>query len=467
MIKQKITWSILFVAVLFMLFTGPSWAAVSADEARQLGGTTLTEFGAEKAGNADGSIPAYTGGLNTRRAGADRYEDPFKGEKPLYTIDAKNVDKYASLLAEGTRALIKRFPATYKIDVYPTHRTMRYPSWAIQNTLKNATTAKMIGEIIGDGMSGADEKGLPFAGVPFPIPKNGYEVMWNNTLHCEIPIAHMANAAWLVDTVGRITLVGGVNQYYLHPWYEKSGKIRKQAFDAVYGFSALLTSPPSSAGIRFLNLYMPNAAEGGQRVWFYTPGQRRVRRAPEFSYDIPIASYGGVIFWDEIFGFVGRMDRFDFKLVGKKEMIIPYNVFGVTNQALIKDLFGPQHVVPGTTRWEKHRVWIVDSTRKTGVRHAYSRRTFYIDEDSWAIVATESYDNAGSLWRVGYMYTFPTYDLGGINQNTWSFNDIIKGNYFVINTGRKEPGHFLHTYNDSEGLGIALTPQAVASGGVR
>ncbi|MFA4916221.1 MAG: DUF1329 domain-containing protein [Syntrophales bacterium] len=464
--KQKIIWSILFAAGLFMLFAGASLAAVSADEARQLG-TTLTEFGAVKAGNEDGSIPAYTGGLPTRHAGADRYEDPFKNEKPLYTIDAKNVDKYASQLTAGTKALIKRYPDTYKLNVYPTHRSVRYPSWTLQNTLKNATTAKLTGQIEGDNMTGADTKGLPFAGIPFPIPKTGCEVMWNNNLHIAAGVARYWSAGGIMDTAGRLSRLPDTKTDHLHPWYEKSGKMREQAYDAVKGISAKITSPPSSAGIHFLNFYLPNAAEGGQKIWFYTPGQRRVRRAPEFAYDVPIASYGGVQFWDEVCGFVGRMDRFDFKLVGKKEMIIPYNVFGLTNQTTVEEALGPRHVEPSAVRWEKHRVWVVDATLKPGARHAYSRRTFYIDEDSWALLATESYDNAGSLWRIGYIYTFPTYDVFGINIDVWTFNDLIKGNYHVVNGGRKGSGKFVRSYADSEGLGMVLTPQAVMASGVR
>ncbi|MFA4917196.1 MAG: DUF1329 domain-containing protein [Syntrophales bacterium] len=449
-----------------MLFTGNSLAAVSADEARQLG-TTLTEFGAEKAGNADGSIPAYTGGLKMDRGKGRSYADPFKNEKPLYTIDASNVDKYASLLTQGTKAMIKRFPDTYKVHVYPTHRTVRYPSWVLENNIKNATTAKLGGEFEGDNMIGADKKGLPFAGIPFPIPKTGYEVMWNHMLQIEPPVVNFACLALLVDTTGYASKFGGITHYHLHPWYEKSGEIREQTNDALFGFSSTMKFPPSQAGTHFLNLYMPNAAEGGQRVWFYTPGQRRVRRAPEFAYDVPIASYGGVFCWDEVFGFVGRMDRFDFKIIGRKEMIIPYNVFGITNSATLDEQAGVKHVNPSTVRWEKHRVWVVDSTRKAGKRHVYSRRTFYIDEDSWAIAVSDSYDSAGKLWRITNLYLYPPYDAFGIINGTWSISDLAKGNYVVINTGRQEPGNFIKVYTDSAGLGIPLTPQAVAAGGVR
>ncbi len=467
--KKLVIVGTLVAAALLALIAQPSRAAVSADEAKQLG-STLTEFGAEKAGNSDGSIPAYTGGID-KLAGYDpktspRYVDPFASDKPLYAVDVKTMAQHADMLTEGTKALMRAHP-DYKIDVYPPHRSVRYVPWVLQNTLKNATTAKLGGEIEGDAVTGADNGNLPFAGIPFPIPKNGYEVMWNYKMHFAPAVRHDIASAYLVDTSGRVSALPGTNEYFVSPWYDVKNKMRSQTFDSYLGFSAMLTDPPSSAGIVFLNFYLPSAESGGQKVWFYTPGQRRVRMAPEFSYDVPIASYGGVIVWDEIFGFVGRMDRFDFKLAGKKEMIVPYNVYGISNTMPNNDDYlGPKFVKAGI-RFEKHRVWVVDATRKASARHAYSRRTFYIDEDSWAMVASESYDNAGKVWRVTHIAGFPTYDVGGINGDGWVTYDLIKGNYFVVNVGMGEPNKGTHSYDTAEGLKINLTPGAVASAGVR
>ena len=447
-------------------------AAVSAEEAKKLG-ASLTEWGAEKAGNADGSIPAYAGGLTKPPAGwtkgDDRYVDPFKDDKPLYVIDSKNLEQYGALLGAGDKAMLTAYSGTFKINVFPTRRSVFYPAWVIENTLKNATTTKLVGDVEGDSLSGPASDGLPFPGVPFPIPKSGYEVMWNHHLSYGPAVVHQFANAFLIDSSGSVSTLPKPDEYFLKPWYDKSGKLRKETFDAVFGFSAKLTSPPSSAGVHFLNYYLPKITDGApQKVWFYTPGQRRVRAAPEFSYDIPIAAYGGVLFWDEIFGFVGRMDRFDFKLVGKKEMIVPYNVFGVTNQVLTKDFIGPKHIVPDAVRWEKRRVWVVESTRKESARHAYSRRTFYLEEDCTCIVGVDAYDNGGKLWRASKIYTFPTYDTGGVYISSWSYNDLIKGNYTAINVGHKDPGHFLRSYTSGEGLpAMELTPQAVANGSVR
>lgn len=469
MMKLKLVLGTLMAAGLTTLLAQASFAAVTAEEAKQLG-TTLTEFGAEKAGNKDGSIPAYTGGLaklpNYNRETMPHYIDPYKDEKPLYSISAKNMAQYEAMLTPGNKALLTTFP-DFRIDVYQAHRSVRYQPWVVQNTLKNATTAKLAGEIEGDAVSGADKGNKPFPGVFFPIPKNGYEVMWNYKMHNKPAATHMIANAYLVDTAGGVSAMSVPDETFVAPWYDVKGTMRAQAFDGILGFNATQIAPPSAAGIVFLNFYLSDAENNGQRVWFYTPGQRRVRAAPEFAYDVPIAAYGGAILWDEIFGFVGRLDRFDFKLVGKKEMIVPYNMFRMTNTMTSKEEYlGPKFVKPEAMRYEKHRVWVVDATRKANARHVYSRRTFYVDEDCWCLTSQETYDNAGKLWRVFHDTTFPTYDIGGVNGFGWITYDLIKGNYFTTNmTG--EPNRQTRSYDTAEGLNLALTPAAVAAASVR
>lgn len=456
--------SVLAIAAALAIF--PSHAAVTVEEAKQLG-TKLTRFGADPDKNADGSIPAYTGGLKKAHAAdANQYEDPYANEKPLYSITAKNMGEYQGVLADGQKALLQRFPDSFRMDVYPTHRSTAYADWFLDNTVKNATTSKLGGAVEGDKVIGAAADGEPFQGIPFPLPKSGYEVMWNMMFHFAPPVTMLRDRAWLVDSNGNQNELPGIEAAYLHPWSEPSGKLRKEAYDGVFGFYTALYSPPTSAGTAFLNFYQPDAA-AATPIWIYTPGQRRVRKAPEFAYDIPMSSYAGVLFWDEPWGFVGRMDRFNMKLIGKKEMVIPYNVFGATNQKTSEEVLGKHHVNPDAVRYEKHRVWVVEGTRKEGARHAYSKRVFYVEEDCWCLVGTESYDNGGKLWRVAELYNFPAYDLGGVNNDTWAFNDLQKGNYLIINTGRKEKGNYVRSYKSADGLSIPLTPNALAASSVR
>ena len=225
----------------------------------------------------------------------------------------------------------------------------------------------------------------------------------------------------------------------------------------MFGLSAAVTAPPKSKGA-YLLTYYPIDSTAGPKAWFYIPGQRRVRPAPEFSYDIPV---GGTIFWDEVSGFLGRMDRFDFKLIGKQEMLVPYNVFGVTNTVREKDFLGKNFLSPDAVRWEKHRVWVVDALRKPEAHHTFSRRTYYIDEDCWCITQTDAYDDAGKLVRVGQVNSFPSYVTGGINLNGWSDYDLAKGGYYIFNSAYAEEGRHIREYDTAEGLRITLTPQAV------
>lgn len=457
-----------FAAVACVGAVGTAWSAVPADKAAALG-TTLTKFGAEKAASADGMVPEYTGGLTSVpgfRSGDDHPVDPYASEKPLYTITAKNMDQYADHLTVGAQAFLKKFPDRYSMTVYPSHRTEWYPDWVLDNTIKNATTAKMTGEVEGDALAGAGTDGLPYPGVPFPLPQNGYEAMWNHKTSFGPALVWSKCVAYLVDPNGGVSNLSGVESRTVRAWYDTDRDISKQLFNSAFGFSAGLLDPPPSAGTVFLNYYLPNAQDGGQEVWFYSPGQRRIRKAPDFSYDTPIASYGGVLFWDEVEGFVGRMDRFNFKLVGKKEVLIPYNTFNLNSTVVAKDprsLATKNFVNPEAMRWEMHRVWVVEAERKAGARHAYKRRQYYIDEDSWSIIEADAWDDNNNLWRVNWLLTFPSYDVGGMNNNVWYFNDMLKGNYTLLNL----PSIFIRSYTSAKGVRVPLTADQVVGSQVR
>ena len=103
-------------------------AGVTVEDANLLK-AKLTPVGAERAGNPDGTIPAWTGGYTTPapgwREGQNR-PDPFAHEKPLFAITPANVSSYADRLPEGARELFRRH-ADYRMDVYPTHRSAAFP----------------------------------------------------------------------------------------------------------------------------------------------------------------------------------------------------------------------------------------------------------------------------------------------------------------------------------------------------
>lgn len=400
-------------------------AEVSNEEAGKLG-KTLTLFGAEAGGNADESIPPYTGGLTKPPPGfvpgSGRYVDPFPGEKPVAVIDAKNMAQYADKLTDGTKELMRRHDS-FRVDVYPTHRSIAYPKHVLDHCVKNASTAKLTAS--GNGVAGN-----PYGCVPFPIPRNGLEAIWNHQLRYfpggqGIDI-HMQG--WLVDASGRRIDSGG----YFAPYYNAYSDPSKSSMDDLFTFSAIgdFTNPPSQAGEKQLLRYSIDYDKQDSRVWVYTPGQRRVRLAPEFGYDTPIASTGGVQFYDEVYLFIGKPDRFDWKLVGKKEMYVPYNAYALGFEVPPEKTVTPKHLNPDHVRWEKHRVWVVEATLKPGMRHAHQRRVFYIDEDSWTIVAYDGYDAANKLARVAYSFPVPLYDAATAVL-PYVIYDLNKGAYLI------------------------------------
>lgn len=446
-----------FAAMLSL--TTAAFGAVTPEEAKQLG-TTLTEFGAEKAGSADGSIPAYSGGLTTAPAGYDpssgKLFDPFPDEKPLFRIDAKSVDKYKDSLTAGVLEIFKQYPDFF-IDVYPSHRTVAYPKWVLDNTIKNATTAKLTGKVEGDGVIDA------YGGLPFPIPKNGYEAVWNYFLRWEPANWLFRNDSWLV-TPGHKTLLGNFTNVLGVFYYDKT---QTRLPDTYYFKQLDLGNAPSSqVGYNLVLSFSINYSDSDQLNWVYTPGQRRVRVAPEFEYDTPAANFGGALTYDEVFLYSGRPDRFNFKLLGKKDLYVPYNVAKPNLPGVTSDAINTVHYPnPELIRWEKHRVWVVEATLKPEKRHILSKKVFYFDEDSWNILEFDGYDHADKLYRIGFGYPYPIYDktqpfLCGFS---YALIDLTKSVYFNAWVGPQNEVRVFDKPVDP----VIFTPGHLTSSGVR
>ncbi|MES2263885.1 MAG: DUF1329 domain-containing protein [Pseudomonadota bacterium] len=397
----------IILASAFAVLAAPSFAAVTPEEAKQLG-ITLTEFGAIKAGNKEGTIPAYTGGLTKAPEGfkpnSGYWVDPFKNEKPLLRIDAKNVDEHADKLSEGQKMLIKRNPSTYYLDIYPTHRTFSVPDKVLKATVRNATGCKSL----------KDNQALDAAcrgGMPFPLPKSGYEVMWNLITRYVHEQGYSTDHArsWVIDSVGRATMTAEQYTMTEMPYYQTGMSDRDPQM--YWRVLSVNRAPARRAGEMSGLIDFLDTSEKPRRAWSYTPGQRRVKLAPEFAYDTPVSNLGGVTLYDELFVFSGKMDRFDFKLVGKKEMYLPYNNYKFYFDCKDEAQFAKNHVLPSCERWELHRVWVVEATLKPGMRHAYSKRTYYIDEDSYGSAMFDAFDQQGKLYRSLFNTFFEAYDI--------------------------------------------------------
>ena len=443
------------------VFSGSVSAAVSAEEAKQLGGPVLTEFGAERAGNKEGTIPAHEPKLFKPPAGWDvkkqGYADPWN-EKPLFAITAQNAAQYADKL-DAMVEVFKKYP-NFRMDIYPSHRTIVYPKAILDNTIKNATACK--GEDDELKLSGC------YGGIMFPIPKSGRQEMWNHLMPYS---SHAALTAalqtWVVPPSGspavQSTLVINTRWDLFDP--ATIGAPLKPGLN-YYKARVDYTGPARQVGNKLLLFFSIDTLGVGNRVWSYIPGQRRVKLAPDLAYDTPSPSSGGASTMDEQSGFLGALDRYDFKLQGKKEKYIMYNNFTLTDPKACPDSkltatkFFPN---PDCGRWELHRVWKVEGTLKAGFRHIYPKRYFYWDEDSHAAGSTENYDSAGKLYRLGNLMSYPYYE-GGSNAQSSVQMDMITGIWAGSGTMGVQGGAW---YPTSVKDNLFFSPEALAGEGIR
>lgn len=449
--------------VLGLFFAGQqaALAAVTAEEAARLN-SSLTPYGAERAGNKDGTIPAWDGGYTKVPPGyktGDPTADLFAGEKPKFSITAENMEQYADKLSEGVKGLLKKYPETFRLDVYPTHRTAAAPQWVYDNIAKNATRATVSAD--GAVIENA------YGGIPFPIPKSGVEVMWNHKLQ----YVGVANSTQAPNYYGLAdgTLVRGAEAINktLAPYYFKDGSL--ETFKGVVTMMRVwITGPAYKAGEQFLVIDSLNKP---RQAWQYLPGQRRVRKAPAICCDAPEDVNSGIDFWDEVYGFWGDLDMYDWKLIGKKEIYLPYNNNKLFSKDLTPDkMVMPHHMNPDVMRWELHRVWVVEATLAKGKRHVVPNRTFYVDEDTWAAVLNEGYDAQGTLWRVGISAPFVVPEGPFVHGNgEWQIYNLIGGLYLATVPALSDPnyGWYFKTYGEDVTPLNYFTPGALAGEGVR
>ncbi len=431
-------------------------AAITPAEAERLG-QDLTPLGAEKAGNADGTIPAWTGGITTPPANykpGDHHPDPFAGEQPLFTITPANASQYAEKLTVGQVALLKAYP-DYSLPVYPSHRTVANPQRIYDATKKYSLTAAL--EAGGNGITGAA------LGVPFPLPKDGLEVLWNHlTRYRGIAVERfIAQAAPQRD--GSYTLVQFDDELFVN--YCRDDIPPDQLVQQIASSNILLyfkqatTAPASKAGTILVAHETLNQVKEQRAAWIYNAGQRRVRRAPNVAYDAPGTNADGMRTSDQFDMFNGAPDRYDWKLVGKKEMYVPYNAYRLhSDQVKVKEIIKPLHINQDLTRYELHRVWVVDATLKPGTNHIYSRRTIYVDEDSWQILAVDQYDGRGQLWRVSEAHCINYYDALLFWSTLEVHTDLIAGRYVAIG---------LDNENKMYDFNLKRTPQDYSPGTLR
>ncbi|HEX4159926.1 MAG TPA: DUF1329 domain-containing protein [Rhizomicrobium sp.] len=435
----------------------PARAAVSTAQAEQLN-STFTPVGAERAGNKDHTIPPWTGGYATTPPGyreGDVRPDPFAGEKPLFAITSKNMDAYADHLPEGAKALFRRY-ADYRMDIYPTHRSAAAPPAVYASIFLNATRAHAAPEGIAYGVEGAA------GGIPFPIPQNGFEAMWNHLLAFWGPAREVSLKTWIVSADGAAELATGYRETTDFPYYYP-GAAPQSAGGYYFKTLRLDDAPPTKVGEGYLDWQPLDSARYGFNAWRILPGEHRVRRGPGITYDTPDSDASGLEALDEYYIFFGGLDRYDFKLVGKKEMFIPYN----NNRLYMRptaEILGAKHANPDDLRYELHRVWVVDGTLKPGAHDVVARRRLYLDEDSWFAVYSDSWDDSGRLWKFGHatMYLMP--EIPAVILGSQFVYDLTLGGYVYGFAFNDQPQAYKVTAPHPANL---FTPQSMAARAVR
>ncbi|WP_223508344.1 MULTISPECIES: DUF1329 domain-containing protein [unclassified Pseudomonas] len=413
-VKRAITPSLVTVNLLLAVFCSSLQAA------------GLTPSGAEQAGTASGipewhapqpMLPGWTYGQPRK----DFFQ--FKTDTPLFSIDASNVQKYAAQLNPGQVALITSVKG-YSMPVYPSRRTCGVPNFVAQNTQKNVGFSK-----VDDKNNSLIDAHLP--GFPFPEPKSGAEAMWNSKLRYRgvgleqysliVSVSpRKGSSDWIKVTA---------DQYNYYPWGVKEGTTFADVnrVEAMAYFSFLQPAAMAGQAATFLG-----TADKSTEAYYYFPGQRRTRRMPSYSYDAPQLGYENQYNIDESYVFAGLMDRFDWKLVGKQELIVPYNALGMYDfKTKYEDVMQPDFIAASQRRYELHRVWVVEATVKAGMRHSAPKRLFYIDEDSWALVGAVDYDAQGNISKVREGQVIPVYETGSCDSYAFVQYNLSSGRYVM------------------------------------
>jgi hypothetical protein len=371
-------------------------------------------MGAVKVGNND-TIPLWTGQkiqINT-------------DENPLFTITKTNYQQYEKNLTAGQQALFERYPDSFSMPVYPSKRTAMAPDWVYQNTAINAINTVL----------NADNTGFENAkaGIPFPIPQSALEVYFNHvsrwrgqqiTSYSSDAVVYK-NGKFILTT--RNTLV------------RFDGYVDDNTSKYFVSLVAKILAPATRSGSGVLVLEPLDQLNEKRAAWLWDKGRRRVIRAPNVAYDSPVESASSLRTVDDTDLINGSPDRFNWEMLEKREIYIPYNNDKLSSKQIkYAKILHKNHINPEYTRYELHRVWVIRASLKEKWRHVYSQRDFYIDEDSWQVMVADQYNKQGKLWRVSMSYPKFYPEMPGILPVINVFHDLISKKYHVMGLKNEE-----------------------------
>ena len=404
----------------------------------------LTIIGAERAGNDAGTIPPWQGGIRTPPVGyqiGDRHPDPFKDDQILFTIDQSNAAEFKELLSAGHKALLEKYPDTYKLPIYPSRRSTSHPQSVLDATIKYSGKARVVD-------NGAGVENI-VRGVPFPHPANGEQAIWNARLSYK---------------------AGGYRGYYGNALTASNGSYQQGVWlqEVIYPYSDDRTTlenlnniklrglfhtlrPARDAGSIFLYYRYINSKTQERRNWKYNPGKRRVKRSTMTAADQLLGSSDGIHMYDQGGMFRGPITNFNWTLIGKQELYVPYNAYQLHSGEQSADtIVTPHHINQDLTRYELHRVWVLEAFRKEGVAHRYKKRRYFLDEDTWKILLAEHYDDAGNISRFTESHNINYYEVPVFFTTLDTFYKLDTDRYFITHLDNAYPPFdFSFEKNDS------------------
>ena len=324
------------------------------------------------------------------------------------------------------------------MPVYSTVRSFRAPTEIYENTSRNLLTAKL-----NESSSGFENAN---GGIPFPIPQSALEVYFNHIARWRGKQLKNTASDAVVQKNGKFSLVTRKSvvrfDSYIHGLESAN----------LTSLVARITAPAMNSGNGILVLEPLDQLNHSRRAWLWDKGRRRTIRAPNIAYDQPVVSAQSLRTADDTDLVNGSPDRFDWELLEKREIYIPYNNERLSSKQLsYKELLTRHHLNPEYTRYELHRVWVIRARLKSQWRHVYSQRDFYLDEDSWQVVIADQYDKSGELWRVSLSYPKFYPDMPGIFPVVNVFHDLHNQRYSVMGLQNER-----NTENEFKGTSINL-----------
>ncbi len=441
---MKLTKLVTAVAIITLsTVSGLSLAKVDEATAKRLK-NDLTPMGAERFGNSEGTIPAWDGGikapLSDYREG-EFHPDPYKDDKQLFSITKDNMKQYENNLTDGQKALITQYAPGYVIPVYPSHRSASYPDWIYEKLYENALSAEL--------QENANGVRNTIATSPFPIPKNGVEAIWNHILRFRGEQAEFRTAFVTPTADGSYTPI--LTDYGYYFTYAEPGITLEEIDNKIFYLKTKVVSPAKLAGNLTLVHETLDQVRSPRKAWRYQAGERRLRRVPNLEYGTDLPNSASLRAVDQKDMYNGAPNQYEWTLQGKKEIYIPYNSYKLNAASTsAESLISPKHINQDTTRYELHRVWVVEGLLREGLQHVYHKRRFFFDEDTWQIVLAEDFDENGKLWRVSEAHTVNYYQVPVIWTALELTYDLKSERYYADGVNKHGPINFKPEFKRNE-----------------